>query len=189
MPRISKEKVLTVLQSEGIERAHDIYTSKGAVHNEENIVKDIVLSLYKRGNISTKQIDFVRSLIDRINKRDEIEKIRAKEKELAKPCPNGRHTIIGKVLCIKDTYFQLCRYAKSVCIPKMMVKSEDGYTLWGSVPTYFRDNESVEGAKHLAVGNVIQFDATLYPSPDDPKHGFYKRPSKSKIILLKPKKG
>lgn len=55
----------------------------------------------------------------------------------------------------------------------MTVEHEDGWRLWGTQP---RD---LYGASE---GDVVRFTARVEPSDDDPKFGFFKRPTKAAII-------
>ena len=57
---------------------------------------------------------------------------------------------------------------------KMLFKDDRGFKLWGSVPRSLE-----EAAKR---GVRIEFTATLEQSEDDPLFGFFKRPSKAKVL-------
>ena len=136
-------------------------------------LRDIVGRLVKYGSVSEKQIDFLGKLVNQIDgaKQARIEKEaeRAAEKANASPVPddNERHIVAGVVLSTKyvDTM-----YGESF---KMLLKTEEGYKLWGTVPSAI-DN--------LDRGDKISFVARLERSKDDDYFGFYKRPSKARIL-------
>jgi hypothetical protein len=56
---------------------------------------------------------------------------------------------------------------------KMVVKVEQGWAVWGSVP------EAI--AIEVEVGDTVTFTATVTRSDRDPKFGFFKRPTKAAI--------
>jgi hypothetical protein len=55
---------------------------------------------------------------------------------------------------------------------KMFVKTSEGYTLWGSVP---------KGLGEVKKGDEVAFTATVTPSKDDKKHGYFSRPVRAKV--------
>lgn len=124
-------------------------------------VMDIVGKLVKYGSLSEKQLDFLRLLMDRITRQPEIDAERAAEKEAAAPCPKGRTTVTGTIL---STKVQESDFGSVI---KMLVKADEGYMVWVSVPS------SIEANARLRV----RFTATLTPSETDPKFGYGKRPS------------
>lgn len=54
---------------------------------------------------------------------------------------------------------------------KMLVQHADGWKLWGTVPAALEEAEK---------GDTVSFTATVSVSDDDPKFGFFKRPSKAR---------
>jgi hypothetical protein len=138
-----------------------LYNTKGKPDlYEENTVTDMVRNLVKYGGLSEKQEAFLRKLIMTINSRAEIAAKRAAEKAAALDCPKGRMVITGTVLSTKmsDGVYG--------SVLKMLVKTPDGYTVYGTVPS------GLEAEK----GAVVTFKATLEPSDKDPKHGYFSRP-------------
>jgi hypothetical protein len=85
---------------------------------------------------------------------------RKAEHEAAKPCPTGRIKIEGIVVKTET------RETEWGIREVMVVKSNEGYVLWGSVPK----NVTVEK------DCKIVFVATVEPSDKDEKFGFFKRP-------------
>jgi hypothetical protein len=68
----------------------------------------------------------------------------------------------GTVLSLKEGMFGM----------RMLVKTEAGYKLFGARP-------SAIGT--VARGDEVEFYATVKPSADDPKFGFFSRPTKARI--------
>ena len=87
--------------------------------------------------------------------------------EAAEPVPTGRVEITGTVLGTKaqDTQFGT--------VYKMLVRDDRGFKVWGSIPSsldYFDPK-----------GREIKFMAAVEPADDDPKFGFFKRPTKAEF--------
>ena len=175
--RAGKLKAKAILEKEDLLDAMKVYEEREWVslfdHRAESVVSDIVGKLIRYGSISEAQIKYVRSSLKYIEKREEIEEQRAKEKAEAKEVPEGRTEIAGTVISLKwkETDFGN--------VLKMTVKSVDGYVVWGSAPKSLWWNE--DEAKRLKVGDQVKFSATLEKSENDSKFGFFKRPSKAEI--------
>lgn len=142
---------------------------------DEDVVFSIVARIVKYGNApSEKAIAFLKLLLDRIERAPEIaaEKAAAKALEMAnaKPVPviEGRVLVKGEVLTVKTTEGL---YGFET---KMLIKSPDGFKLWGSVPSAIIDT--------VEKGSVVEFNAVIEPSKDDEYFGFFRRPSKAKVI-------
>ncbi len=95
------------------------------------------------------------------------ERERERADEVRTPCPEGRVTIVGKVVSVdeKDTDFGT-RYV-------MTVRDDSGFVVWGSQPS----------ALDPSVGDRIEFTATVERSDRDECFGFYKRPSKARLLV------
>jgi len=87
------------------------------------------------------------------------------ELDAAEPCPTGKVEINGVVLATK---WQESMYGSTL---KMLVKDDRGFKVWGSVPS------KLDNVK----GRSVSFSATIQPSQDDEKFGFFKRPTKAKF--------
>lgn len=164
-----KRKAEKVLREAGLEAAWAVYmtnsTDRAGFKYEEKTISDIVSKLVRYGSVSERQLAFVRVLLDKILARKEIEAKRAAEAEAAAPVPvvNGRMVIVGKVL---STKVQEGRFGSQL---KMLVQADSGFKVWGTVPSSL----TVER------GDRVQFEAAVTPSNDDPKFGFFSRPSKA----------
>lgn len=92
---------------------------------------------------------------------------RAAEDAAAADVPVGRVEVSGVVLTIKwvDGMYRDTQ--------KMLVKADSGFKVWGTVPTSIMEADK---------GDRVTFTATVEPSKDDPKFGFYKRPAKAVIV-------
>lgn len=136
----------------------------GELFYEERTIRDIVGKFVKYGSINDAQMDLLRKLTERIPDRDRLnaerDAQRKAEKEAAAPCPKGRVKIEGIV--VKTETKETAWGFREV----MVVKASEGFVLWGSVPS------GVTVAKDCK----IVFVATIEPSENDPKFGFYKRP-------------
>ena len=81
----------------------------------------------------------------------------------AESCPTGKVEISGIVLATK---WQESMYGSTL---KMLVQDDRGFKVYGSVPA------KLENVK----GRSVSFSATIQPSEDDEKFGFFKRPTKA----------
>jgi len=188
--KTGQTKAKQILQDAGLNTAWDIYEEHekmaadfraGIVldhfHSEEmGIIANIIGKLVRYESLSDKQINFVRKMLNdlasgntREERRKNLEAKWAAENAAAESCPEGRTQIEGVILKLKepDEYAQFPSW-------KMMVKDNRGFRVWGSVPS------SIEEANK---GDKVRFTATITPSKDDDKFGFYKRPSKAEIII------
>jgi hypothetical protein len=161
-----KRKAQLTLSDLGLSRAWEIFQStKGDAPKEEGTVCDLVDRLVRYGQLSDKQLEYLKALLERITNREALLLQRAAEKAEALPCPTGRVEVTGTLLTLKNVegYYGVQT--------KMLVKAKDGYTLWGTKPSSLK----------AEIGDVITFRATVEPSSDDPKHGYFSRPTAQKV--------
>lgn len=209
--KAGKNKAMAILADLDLSRAWDFYTED--THNSEYAatIADIVSNIVRYGDCSEKQVNYIRSLIYRIDNAERIEAERKAEREAAENCPEGRVEIVGTVL--KTEYRDTAYGVRSV----MTVKDDRGFLVWGSIPSsldFFNetyeetvpdeDLEQVErvgweihtrdNGEHYIVrerqrsldkGDRVKFVAKLTPSDRDEKFGFYKRPTKAELLSAK----
>ena len=91
--------------------------------------------------------------------------------------PEGRTTVTGVIVSIKaeETFYT---YSGGVTL-KMLVETEEGFRLWGTMPRALEGNYNTVSAEE---GDTVTFTATLTASDDDPLFGFFKRPTKASIV-------
>jgi len=97
------------------------------------------------------------------------ERERERASQVRIPCPIGRVTVIGKVVSTdaKDTDYGT-RYV-------MTVYDDTGFTVWGSQPS----------SLYPEVGDRIEFTASIERSDRDECFGFFKRPTKARLLVAK----
>lgn len=159
-----KARARLQLEEKGLQSAWTLWEAKSRVDSDTEIVVDMVGKLISYGNLSDKQWEFLKRLMYRIENRATLEAERAAEKARAQDCPAGRMDIVGTVL---STRVVEGHYGDTL---KMFVKTPEGYTLWGTVPSSLR----------VEKGQEVRFRATVEPSKDDPKHGYFSRPTAQK---------
>ena len=184
-------KAELLLNERGLAAAWLLYVANEAgefrdgMQHEESTIISVVDSIIKYGRISDKQAEYIRALLARIPERAERKAAqdakRAEEQANAQDCPNGRATIRGTVL---KTEYRETQYGETL---KMLVKSDDGWKCWGSVPSCLQYFELPNGDEQrgLKNGDVIEFSANFERSRDDSKFGFFKRPTKAQFISSK----
>jgi len=137
---------------------------------EERTIRDIVSNVVKYGNLSDKQSGFIKSLLAKILQRPVIAAQRAAEAEAAAPVPSGRIIITGRVLAVKQVERPTYHYGDSGISTKLLVQGLTGFKVWG--------NQFMNAQK----GDLITFTATVEPSKDDAKFGFFSRPTKGSFV-------
>lgn len=186
--RAGKAKAQALLTERGLEQAWAVYvTGTRCTHGpdggpatswcktcagqrEESTIIDIVGKLVKYGDASDKQFEFIGTLLGRINNRANVAAQRAAEQEAAAPCPTGRVRVTGIVVSVKSVPSDFSRYD----VLKMVVKADQGFRVYGTAPDALLGAE-LKGAR-------VAFTATVEPSQDDPKFGFFKRPTKAERL-------
>jgi hypothetical protein len=137
---------------------------------ERSIILDMVNKLIRYGSLSEKQFKFLRVLIDKHARAEEIAAARKAEADAALPVPaemlTGRVKVEGTVLTVKgvETDFGF--------VTKMLVKADAGWKVWSTVP----------GGIAVERGQRVTFDARLQKSKDDPKFAFASRPTKLTVL-------
>lgn len=133
---------------------------------EETTILDIVGKLIRYGSISEGQKNLVRRLLDRIAQRPVIVAQRAAEVDAAAPVPTGRIEVTGTILSTKHDF------EGAWPVHKMLVKADTGFKVWGTIPASLAADK----------GARVAFVATVTPSPNDPKFGFFSRPTKARLL-------
>lgn len=110
---------------------------------------------------------------------------RAAEEEAAQPVPvtTDRIEIAGEILSTKEQEgFVPGGYVwpgQSVpTVVKMLVKTDAGYKLWGTVPSQLINDRGFYELR----GKRVAFSAKVERSKDDAKFGFFSRPTKARVV-------
>lgn len=142
----------------------------------ETTIKDIVANVVKYGNLSEPKANYLKVLVDQIKNRPALAAKYAAEAAAAAPCPTGRVVITGTVLKVKEfaSAFgsRYSRYAEPATVYKIIVKDDSGFRVYGTRPSGIQAER----------GDRLTFTATVEPSKDDAKFGFYKRPAKAAAL-------
>lgn len=146
LPLSVGEEIKTTLQNDyGIDCSH------GATFERNNQVSAY---FYMKGNDA---------LINALN--TACETITAIQKEEEKKhkgiAPEGKVIVTGEILVVKviEDY-----YGRTL---KMLLKLENGATVWGTLPSVLSESER---------GDIVTISATFTHAPDDNTHAFFKRP-------------
>jgi hypothetical protein len=140
---------------------------------EEATIRNIVEKLVKYGNISEKQVTFVKNLLAKIGNRAAVEAQREAERANAADCPSGRVVITGTVLARKEQERAAYYRRDNGIDTKILVQADSGFKVWGNI------------FSNVQKGDKVIFTATVTVSKDDPKFGFYKRASKQVVNGVK----
>jgi hypothetical protein len=131
----------------------------------------------RKGEITERQLAAVLKVIKQDAGRAERQAQWEEEAKDAEDAPAGKVTVTGEILSVKS---QETMYGSSL---KMVVKTEDGWKLWVTVPTSILSYRlsSVGGGDNLP-GKTVTLTATVTPSDRDSKFAFGKRPSNAKLV-------
>lgn len=119
-------------------------------------IKDVIYKLNRYGNLSERQVEAVITAWDR-KKNSPVEPDRG-------PAPEGRQTIIGKILAYK------CYENDWGVHEKIMVELENLSKVWVTIPKSLKDKVSE------IKGKQIELTATFTASKDDKSFAYGKRP-------------
>jgi hypothetical protein len=163
-----KKKAQAILSDAGLETVWALYgpdiQNQTGWRYEELTVNDMTNKLVRYGSLSDKQVDFMRTLLDKIANRAVIDAQRAAEHDAAADCPAGRVRIQGTVLAVKVVESAFGEQTK------ILVKADSGFKVWGS---RFSASHADGGVQ---IGHHVDFTATVTVSDKDRKFGFFKRP-------------
>jgi len=137
-------------------------------HRDENgFYDDLLRKLKKWGPWSDRQRDAV--LRGVVTDKERAKAKAERDAEVKAPLPDftGRVTVEGVVVSVK---WQENDFGSRQV---MTVKHDDGWLVWGSVPSGLYDVER---------GDRVRFDATVEKSDRDESFGFFKRPTKATVL-------
>ena len=150
-------------------------------HNTDGFLGAMCAQLDEWGHLTEKQEAAVRTIMaDRDERAEKRAAEREAERAAAADCPEGRVTVTGIVVstdlrenAFGDTW-------------KMLFKSDDGFKLWGTIPSalfnWFDEDWRNRVPGDQMPGKRVTFTATVTPSADDEKFGFFKRPTKAEWV-------
>lgn len=154
------------LAAHGISAAWDVYSLPAdapvVAQYEETTIRDIVARLVRWGSISPAQVRFVAGLLDRIEKRAARMAERKAQRALAADIPTGRMEFTGTVVSSKLVHSDFGT------VTKVLLQHADGWQVYGTLP---------RAIEQVAKGDTLTLTATIERSKDDPKFGFYARPT------------
>jgi hypothetical protein len=175
--KAGKEKAKAVLTELGLIRAWEIFELEWTEKNRNrSIIQSMIHKLVRYGDLSEKQWQFLETLIDKHDNWEEnqerIEAERKAQHEAAEPIPvtDKRMKIEGVILSLKEVETEFGYTTK------MLVMADAGWKVYGTLPRSLEDVMKVER------GMKVVFDARVEISKDDPKFGFYSRPTKGKLL-------
>lgn len=134
------------------------------------ILGDLGYKLGRYGSLSPAQVTLVGKLLDQISERYERQvrwdADKAAAKADAQDAPEGRVRVTGEVVSTKWVENDFGGTLK------MLVKADEGYTVWMSVPS----------SLDLAKGDRFTAMVKLERAKDDSKHAFGSRPTKAEKL-------
>lgn len=146
-------------------------------HMEENGFLQDLWSKAFDYDLSEKQVAAAaRSIERKLNHEAKI----AEEKANSVEAPEGKHHMAGVIRSVKlheDNYGYHETYTW-----KMVVREDNGYTVWATVPSKILEAAHAEGTDPEQLkGRRVEFTATLERSRTDNTFAFAKRPSKASL--------
>lgn len=178
-------RVYTWSEEEGVEcydynRSTDV-ASRTKTGKQFSILDDLARKLNRYADLTANQAALADRLLTQISERWEryAERQRAAEALAATgvKVPSGRVVVEGEVV-FTDYKESDDNYGRKVYSPKMIVKSDDGWKVWGTVPRSIEPDGLLEELK----GKRVRFTAAVEAKASDPLFGFFKRPTKAEIV-------
>ena len=168
--------------SRNVEDAEAIIAWCAENAERNNFAASLYGAYWDYGKLTEKQCAVVREQIKGNTKRQaEWKAKQAAEAALAEPVPAGRHAITGVVLSTREERRSF-GYDRSDWCTKILVKDDRGFKVWGTAAGNICSLKAAQEEDGVCKGDTVTFTATLTPSDDDPKFGFFKRPSGAAII-------
>lgn len=140
----------------------------------DRLLADIAQKGLQYGGLSPRQIELVKKIHSGTPreweiKRDEKAAARAAEEVAALPVPvtDARISVEGVVLTIREQDGFM-----GATVMKMLVKTTQGFKLWGTRPS----------GLGIQQGTKVAFMCTVERSHKDEKFGFFKRPTKTRVV-------
>lgn len=195
-------KARAYLATVGLVAMLDMYLDKANVSREfpEVTLRDMAGKVVGWGNeLSEKQQAFAHKLLKQIVDRPALLAAREARDEARQPVPvtDKRLTIVATIVSaeFRDSHYSEAGFFVPDCI-KVVVEHGDGWKVWGSLPSElwpevkygegtwnngnYTANKSIDPA--TLKGKRVQFDARITVSDKDHKFGFFKRPTKAKML-------
>jgi hypothetical protein len=181
---------------------------------DHHIIADMHRRLKRWGKLSDKQVAFALRLAAEASKTAEEKEAEAKRREeenTARPdVVDGRRTVTGKIVSTRvqeghyGTQYKMLFVGDDGeklwgSIPRALLDAmgKECGRLFDAAAEAFEAGDEAEsdrlqdlarkmdqGYAHTIKGARVEFAATVEASKDDPKFGFYKRPSKAKILAF-----
>lgn len=157
-----------------------LYTS---THDNATLT-DIARKCLAWGGITERQLALVRRIHDGTPAEWEVKKAaretqRAAEEAAAQPVPVTveRVMVRGEIVSHKSQE----GFMPGQMVTKILVKTDAGYKLWGTLPSSISHDGAKVGDYELR-GKVVEFSAKIERSKDDTKFGFFSRPTKARVV-------
>jgi hypothetical protein len=148
---------------------------------------DLSRKLRQYGDLSEKQAEAARKSLARDVEwaaeraaKEAAKRAAADARGPAQPVPAGRQTVSGEVVGFKEVEDRFAPYSRWGGVPtilKMVVLDDRGFKVYGTVPNSLGSFD--KGAR-------LSFDAQLEQSRDDQFFGFFKRPTKARLLDAQP---
>lgn len=156
--------------------AADRYGEDEVVYDRETQFRaDLATKLWKYGSLTLAQV----AAVERGLARDAEEAAKQARAKAAGRL-GGKMDVEGTVLATK---WQDSQYGST---KKMLVELDDGRRLWGTVAASLEEGDLDEhgGMTYalLGKGDRVAFTATVEASQDDETFGFFKRPTKARVL-------
>lgn len=152
-----------------------VYQDKDAHIQLKNLVgtfSDIIEKLSRYGSLTEKQWKYLETLKGRIINFEADTKAKEEARKHIPDAPEGRQTITGTVVSIKEQVWDDGYSSSSTW--KMLVLADEGFKVWSTIPSAILDRVEKD--------NKIRFAVTLKRSHDDSKFAYGSRPAKAVIL-------
>lgn len=135
------------------------------------------------GGITARQLDLVKRIRFGVKPQWQLDKeareaARAAQEAAAEdvPATEDRIDVEGEIVSTKQKEGYM-----GETVTKCLVVTTRGFKLWGTLPRAISDAGAVKGDYEIR-GKRVRFSCKVERSKDDPKFGYFSRPTKAKVI-------
>jgi hypothetical protein len=138
-----------------------------AIQQSGNEYLDTIATIARLDIVPRKYDGFAASILASYEYHLAKEAEKALEQKTAKPATNGRQSVTGTILSIKE------KYSQYGVVFKMLLKTVEGWKLYCTLPRSLKDAK---------IGDAINLTVTVKPSSDDNFFAFGSRPTKATVL-------
>lgn len=180
-----REKAIKILEECELQKAIDIYNmeyedafeafsgftmetipnsyQRNILIGKLDTIKNVLGTVFRTGHVSTKQAEFIKSLLEQLNAFQNRLRANLEALETVPEIEEGRYTLMAEIVSYK---VQETIYGPTL---KFLLKDPEGRKYFGTAPKGIDSHTNPKGSR-------VTIKASFEPSNNDKGFGFFKRP-------------